>query len=430
MRFIDPIQRAVDWIEENLRADIRTEDAAREAGFSLFHFSRLFAGQTGLTVMQFVTKRRLRHAAHAISQGKRIIDAAYEYGFDSVSGFTRAFHREFGCTPREYAHSAHPLPPEKVILKEMKHIMFSPKLVARALASWNITEDASPLIHSSGARSENTFVAGKYLLHVRENRAPLALSAAVERQLAEAGLPSVRTLPTACGEEILELDGLFFRLTGRPSGSFIPARDMYEDLSRPRAVGQALAHLHEAIRLLEQCPELSHANLLESTLTWSLPETARAMNLPASFVNTVSEALTRLIPLLPTSPIHRNPTPDAFLFTNGVLSGYSQFEMTEINIRLFDLCYAATAILSETLNRLSDEIIEKWPFVLSALIEGYDSVSPLTEAEKEAIPYIVLAVQMVCVAFFSSQQQFHQLAEINIQMTTLIIHWLLPDLIQ
>jgi len=428
MSLIDPVQRAIDWIEANLRADIRIEEAAREASFSLFHFSRLFACQTGLPVMQYITKRRLRHAAYAISQGKRIADAAFEYGFDSPSGFTRAFHREFGCSPREYVHSAHPLPPEKVILKEMKHIMISPKLIARALAMWDIASPAQPLVHSSGARSENTFIAGAYLLHVRENRAPLALSAAVEKQLAEAGLPSVRTVPTACGEEIPELNGLCFRLTEQPSGRHIPARDMYEDLSRPRAVGEALAHLHEAIRPLEQCPELSRANLLESTLNWSLPETARAMNLPPSFVEAFSSALTRLCPRLPVSPIHRNPTPDAFLFSGGVLSGYTQFEMTEINIRLFDLCYASTAILSETLDRLPEETVRRWPDVLSALIDGYHSVSLLTEEEKEAVPYIVCAVQMVCVAFFSSKEQFRRLAEINIRMTRQIIRWLLPDL--
>ena len=420
------IQRAIDWIEENLRAEITPEDAAREAGFSVYHFCHLFTAATGLPVMQFITQRRLRHAAYDISLGKRIVEAAHEYGFDSASGFTRSFRREFGVSPRDYARSAHPLPPERFILKEMKHIMIHPKLIARALSAWNITETACPLVHSSGVRSENTFLLENAVLHVRENRSSLALSVAVEDALRKNGLPAAKSHPTPDGKTIIEADGLFFRLTDRLRGEFWSAKDMYDDPSRPYSVGQALAQLHAAIHPLESLPELNRANLLENTLSWSLPETARTMNLPAAFVSRFTDAIRCLFPLLPSGPIHRNPTPDAFLFSGGQLTGYANFEMTEINIRLFDICYAATAILSETLGRLPDETVNCWPEVLQAIADGYDSVSPLTMEEKESIPYVVCAIQMICVAFFSSKEQFAELAKINIQMTQKIIDWLLP----
>lgn len=426
MAAIDPIQRAIDWIEANLRAQITPEDAAREAGFSVYHFCRLFSSKTGLPVMQFITQRRLRHAAYEISQGKRIIEAAYDYGFDSASGFTRAFKREFGASPRKYARSAHPLPPGKIILKELKHIMIHQKLIQRALDAWDCAGDAQPLIHSSGARSENTFLIGESMLHVRESRAPLALSMAVEETLHKNRLPSLHTIPTRGGADILELDGLFFRLTDRLTGEFYPAQAMYDDLNRPRAVGQALSRLHMALEPLQTLPELSRCDLLRTTLDWSLPAAARAMKLPDSFIRRFSEAITRLFPSLPVCPIHRNPTPDAFLFSGGQLTGYTHFDMTEINIRLFDICYAATAILSETLHRLPDETVNRWPEVLQAIANGYDSVSPLTAEEKEALPYAVCAIQMICTAFFSSKEQFAELAKINIQMTQKIIGWLLP----
>ena len=63
--------------------------------------------------------------------------------------------------------------------------------------------------------------------------------------------------------------------------------------------------------------------------------------------------------------------------------------------------------------------------MLQAIIGGYDSVSPLTAAEKESLPYVVCAVQMVCVAFFSSKEQFAELAKVNIEMTRRIIGWLM-----
>jgi len=185
-----------------------------------------------------------------------------------------------------------------------------------------------------------------------------------------------------------------------------------------------LAHLHHALEPLRDYPELNHSDLLKSTLSWSLPESARCMHLPQAFVHLFSERISQLYPNLPTAPIHRNPTPDAFLFENGRLSGYAHFELTEINVRLFDPCYAATAILSETLGHLPDAVTDHWPEVLSAIVEGYDEISPLTPEEKAAIPYVVCAIQMICMAYFSSQAQYKSLTETNVDMTRRIIAWL------
>lgn len=422
----DLLQHAVDYIEENLRSEISAEEIAKAAGFSVHHFYHLFSAATGLSVMQYVTQRRLKHAACQIAAGRKIIDAALEYGFDSASGFTRAFRREFGRPPREYAAAVHPLPPGRFVLKELNHAMLSQKLLSRALAEWNLTTPVQSVMHSSGVRSENLFQAGPYLLHARPSRSPLALSMAAEECLRKSGLPSIRTLPAQNGEPIVELEGMFFRLTERFTGSFIPACEMFADMRRPLAVGAALARLHEALKPMNAFPELNRPDLLKSTLDWSLPAAARAMNLPDRFVQDFSAAFTQLFPQLPRTVIHRNPTPDAFLFEQETLTGYAHFEMAEINIRLFDVCYAATAILSETLGRLPDETVSRWPEVLNAITEGYGSVSPLSDAERSAIPYVVCAVQMVCVAFFSSQEQYRHLAEVNIEMTRRIIEWLFP----
>ncbi len=428
MDTLDHIQRAIDWIEENLRAEITLEEAAREAGFSAYHFSRLFTSAAGIPLMQLVTRRRLLRAAYDISQGMRIIDAALLYGFDSASGFTRAFRREFGMPPREYARSARPLFPTRFILKELKHIMISKKLIDRALAEWEVSGEAQSIIHSSGARSENTFRIGSFLLSAQPGRAQHALSIAAEECLLKAHLPSVRTIPSKNHQDIVELDGLFFRLTTLPRGAFIPAQQLLASPDYARKTGAALARLHKALQPLASMPEMNRPDLMRSTLDWSLPESARAMNLSSRFIGQYAEAVSRLFPALPTALIHRNPTPDAFLFESGEVSSYANFEMAEVNIRLFDVCYAATAVLSETLGRVSEAEISRWPDMLACIVQGYASVSALTPEEKESVRYVVLAVQLLCVAFFSSQEQFRPLAEVNMAMTRRIINWLLPEL--
>ena len=80
-------------------------ELADQAGFSLFHYYRLFQQSTGLPVMQYILRRRLLHGIYAIKQGSSMIDASLRYGFDTYAGFYKAFCREFGATPSAFLES-------------------------------------------------------------------------------------------------------------------------------------------------------------------------------------------------------------------------------------------------------------------------------------------------------------------------------------
>lgn len=93
MRYLDIIQDSLDHIEDNLRADITPEELSDRAGFSLYHYYRLFQQVVGLPVKQYMVWRRLLWVAYEMSQGKKQIDAALEYGFSTSAGLYKAFHR-------------------------------------------------------------------------------------------------------------------------------------------------------------------------------------------------------------------------------------------------------------------------------------------------------------------------------------------------
>ena len=99
------IQQSLDYIEENLQTEITATELADTAGFSLFHYYRLFQQATGLPVMQYILRRRLLHGVYAMKQGSTKIDAALSFGFDTYAGFYKAFCREFGSAPSEFLRS-------------------------------------------------------------------------------------------------------------------------------------------------------------------------------------------------------------------------------------------------------------------------------------------------------------------------------------
>jgi len=102
MNYRQDMEQILVYIEERLKRDISTEELAGAIGYSPSHFSQIFQAYRGMTVQEYVRYRRLSLAAHAIFQGKKITDVAFEFGFDTVSGFSKAFKRQFGCTPTAY----------------------------------------------------------------------------------------------------------------------------------------------------------------------------------------------------------------------------------------------------------------------------------------------------------------------------------------
>ncbi|MDR1328237.1 MAG: helix-turn-helix domain-containing protein [Oscillospiraceae bacterium] len=102
MEYDELIRSGLDYIDGRITENIRVEELARAAGYSVYHFCRLFASVTGTPVMAYVTRRKLEYALYDLSRGGRIIDVAMDYGFETHAGFTKAFKRHFGCPPSLY----------------------------------------------------------------------------------------------------------------------------------------------------------------------------------------------------------------------------------------------------------------------------------------------------------------------------------------
>lgn len=92
---------AVDYLESNLDREIDIARAAEIACCSPFYFQRLFLVISGMTLAEYIRRRRLTLAATELVSGEsRVIDIAMKYGYDSPDAFTRAFRNMHGITPQ------------------------------------------------------------------------------------------------------------------------------------------------------------------------------------------------------------------------------------------------------------------------------------------------------------------------------------------
>ncbi|MCL1859539.1 MAG: helix-turn-helix domain-containing protein [Oscillospiraceae bacterium] len=132
----DYIKPSLDYIEQNLKTDIKTAELANMTGYSVTHYYRLFNKATGLSVANYISKKRINHALFEILAGRKAIDAVLEYGFDTYAGFYKAFVKMHGCSPMKYL----------TIYKNL-----TPKELEDILMEYNLTEtQKNAIIESKG----------------------------------------------------------------------------------------------------------------------------------------------------------------------------------------------------------------------------------------------------------------------------------------
>ncbi|MBX9984217.1 MULTISPECIES: AraC family transcriptional regulator [Priestia] len=96
------MNRALHYIEENLTNDIDFREVARLALCSEYHFKRMFSFLAGITLSEYIRRRRLTLAAFELKDSNiKVIDVAIKYNYSSPDSFTRAFQNLHGITPSE-----------------------------------------------------------------------------------------------------------------------------------------------------------------------------------------------------------------------------------------------------------------------------------------------------------------------------------------
>ena len=116
---VNAVTKMQEYIDGRLRERITLKQLADAAGYSPWYSARIFKELTGKTPFEYIRSLRLSKAALTLRDEKyRIIDVAFDFVFDSHEGFTRAFSKEFGLSPKRYSQTTPPVQlflPSKVL---------------------------------------------------------------------------------------------------------------------------------------------------------------------------------------------------------------------------------------------------------------------------------------------------------------------------
>jgi len=425
MEVVETLQKVIDYIEDNLKAEIHAEELAKLSGFSTYHFYHIFRTYVGMPVFAYITKRRLKQIIYEAQGDKSITDLALEYGFDTYPGFYKAFKGEYGCSPKKYLILALAEKPKPVNLTKEARIMLTKTQIKQLLSQWDIdlkNEIISSYEAEGNSRPNNTWSIGeKYIFKTGKNISGLRIHIAISNALKTQGIKVSCPIKTKNSKDFLVKDDRYYVLLNQIKGKALTTEQRYlgNRVEIGNKYGKAIGKLHKVLEVQSDNIEVDADNIYETVLDWALPKTKGIMEqwgvpLPNEFFEDYILGFKNLYPKLIQHIIHRDPNPSNIIFNNDEISGFIDFEISEKNIRIFDPCYCATGILSEA--EKVDGGFEKWPELLTAIIQGYDNVCNLTKEEKQAIPYVIYSIQMIFIAWLSKYEEYKNLAMNNRRM--------------
>ncbi len=275
---------------------------------------------------------------------------------------------------------------EKAVYQNMKGI------IEEILPAWGMESGQVVQIYPSAWEIDGSYVIKRY-----EDREQMERNSKIATLLYACGIPAAEIVCTKNGESYVAHKDVYFLMSQKLRGSNLSDR---KDLTVAYKTGRAIARLHGAFLQCEKEMQFWDNSLLKEMQGWVLETFDRNgwQILDREAYDKAVEALEAVHDELPKQLIHRDVHFGNFLFCEGELSGYIDFDLSQRNIRIFDVCYFLTGLLSEETDDAFTR--EEWLASVKAVIAGYESVNPLSAKEKAALPCVMACIEMLCAAYF------------------------------
>lgn len=278
--------------------------------------------------------------------------------------------------------------------------------IKKILAEWNIDISNSDNNSTNLCNLKQIYdtawqVGDTYILKVYDDLTMLERNIRIITVLDSMNIPVGSIIPAVENRTFAQDEEYYYILTERLRGKNIVS--IKGNMYLACEMGSIIAKLHLAFKECE-CPNgFWNNSLLDEMKGWikdSLENNGWKYISERQYDDIVSK-LELLYDRLPVQLIHRDVHFGNFLFDEGKFSGYIDFDLSQRNIRIFDLCYFMLGLLSEEEQLEVTE--DEWFDILKQVFLGYEKLIQLSEEEKQAVPYVMMSIELLFVAWFVSQ---------------------------
>lgn len=104
--YVNSLNKVLVFIQSNIDRKLSLQELSEVAGFSCFHFHRIFSAFVGESPGSYIRRLTLEKSARMLAYSdKSITDISFENGFETPSSYSRAFKKVFGVSPSEYKNT-------------------------------------------------------------------------------------------------------------------------------------------------------------------------------------------------------------------------------------------------------------------------------------------------------------------------------------
>lgn len=267
----------------------------------------------------------------------------------------------------------------------------------------------------------------KYILKSSSNKQEVINNILVAKLLNKAMIPTQKVIDTLDGQGYKKVNERYYSVVEKIEGTVL--KDYFEGdfISRASYIGEILAKLHIGLKSITKEAK-EKINLIDNNLMNELSgQVKNELDNYSShtdisgekfkdFHQCIEEVETNFPEIykkLPRQVIHRDFQGENLIFKDDKLVGYIDFDLSQINVRLFDICYILTGSLASVFDKV--ETRGKWPPFAIEIINGYQNITKLSDDEIEGIKYMVYSIEMIMVAYFV-KDGYRDIADCNIEM--------------
>ena len=261
----------------------------------------------------------------------------------------------------------------------------------RIIRHWNISNGCIEKI------SETTwYISDGYVLKEYCNKKALDRNIRFIKLLKQRNIPVAQIIPDQNGADHIKEGEKYYLLTERLKGKNAVSVREWDGL--PYQIGKITGTLHKAFLDIPIDDEIWKNSLSDEMQGWIFDNFANDnwKTIAREQYEEVLFNLKKYYDVLPKQLIHRDVHLGNFLFSDGRFSGYIDFDLSQTNIRIFDVCYFLSGLPAGKENRIDTA---EWLCAVKDTISGYDSIMNLTAEEYSAIPYVMQSIELLFISY-------------------------------
>jgi len=219
-------------------------------------------------------------------------------------------------------------------------------------------------------------------------------------ELKKSGIPVPEIIPTIDHQVFFKVENQYYFIYRKVEGRHIDEKTFIDLPQVAYNVGRVIGRLHLAFNELDNTSDFEEVSLVEEMNGWIRKSITELPSERYSY-KVFDECVDQLIEVYDTlnrQVIHRDLHLENLLFMDDKVTGYIDFDLTQINVRIFDIAYF---LINFMVGKTEDKLyIEKWKQAVSDFLQGYQELNQLSTVELNALHTMMCCIELLFVAFF------------------------------